>query len=227
MGNELFFKSVCSYFKNKKIEPIIIGNTIRKRLYNEYFGKDLIDGAVSHLDFILKSNCSLKETQRIIEVFINDFKLRLHNNKISYKGKLNNQPIEFVGVIIKDLLYYTNFVLSKNRPDISIERIGVYSHNKKYDEYKRGFSDFKKKKIVINPSFKKKKIPLEKALKIVQIKFQTNFSFDKRTKELIINSLTNKGGNKVKFLIKLINERSKNKFNSVKEIKDLILQKKT
>lgn len=224
MENKSPLREIDNYFLSKKIRGIIIGDVARKRLYKKIFKKELIDNFNNfHFDILLNSNYSLKETKKIILKFISFFNLKLHKNKISYWGIINNLRVELVGVLIRNKIYYLNFKPIKVRPDISIERIGFYNNNDLYDEYKRGFEDFKKKKIVINPLFKKKKISLEKALKIIQIKFQTNFHFDKKTRRIIINSLN---GIENEFLILLINKRSKNNFHSVNEIKELILQEK-
>lgn len=194
-------------------------------MYEDKFNKKLKEFSDSHLDILLKTSKNISDLRKIFEQFLKVYKFKLHENKISYYSKIKNQLVEVVGFVIKDILYYTNFKRAKIRPDISIERIGLDCGGNEYDEHGRGYRDFNNKKIVVNSNFKGD-INLEKSLKIIQIKYQLDFKFDKRTKTLIIKSLKVDSSPKIKFFIELINKRSNKNFKSIKEIRGTILQEK-
>lgn len=191
------------------ISFILIGDLIRKDYSKKLFNHTLKDSLENeHLDIIVDLGGS---PRREISKLIRNLKLKKHKNNVSYLGKVGTHRLEIVAVKVGEKLYDLNFRELGNRPDITIERIGIRDNGQRYDEFGRGFKDFKNKKIVLNPLFRGE-IPLEKALKIIQIKMQTGFELEKRTKERIKRSLKDlserEGEPIIKKLLRLIKLRS-------------------
>lgn len=161
-----------------KARIAVIGGEVRNNLAkkNNWYFPDLTSHP--HLDVLVALTGPNK--QSVLKDIFRFF--RAHRlTDLCHVAKVSGRKVEFIGVIDDGILFTNNLIPVPARPDLSIERFGYYNDWTKYDESGRGFDDFSAQTL----SLLNDNLFLNKYLKILSLKFQTDFTFDSQTATVI------------------------------------------